>query len=591
MEGTPQKPIRSFSGSHFQGPCGFPAFPVSGNADMERTLQKPKSSCIHSVVGHKIHCNDTVVLGGTVYRLQSLVTHIGRQASSGHYVAYIRQEHGFVRLSDTAVSRLDTRLLGDFVSLPDEKAYMLFYVATAEVPLPGAAPRQEMVVLDTDSDSDVIVQQDKRPAENKPAKENPNKKVRTDSRTQDENKADGGPGPDGHERGPDSKKARVDFYTPEKMQRISVVLQSSDTLAAALTQLRTEMPGFTTTDKTAAGYISRHTLNYQFAHPEGKRQASRSWQTEKTKYFKAFQEAPCARSLEPPTTKAAEWTQTASWVFCPHCGRHRPRPANARGTGNMPCKPACDPDPQALLQAGNAEGKTKLMAYVTPQIKDWDMLLAAMKTETLAAALSPEDLDSLVVIRLYVDCKMVRGGKSEVTSMKKLSVVRAEWRDRPLQELPRSSRAAAAFDWLLQNNATYKSFVDDHTALCNARAQAQDPKWKQIRTANLLLQQPGIEVAVWPWLYPWASYGDSDISLRLKPLHLIKDNAKPSLRASWERKTPAVRHRHGPHYLHGRHFGGIQANGAGGCRIGHGYIRGLLAEPDPQNGRHMSPRV
>ena len=492
---------------------------------------------IHSVVGHKIHCNDTVVLGGTVYRLQSLVTHIGRRASSGHYVAYVRQEDGFVRLSDTAVTRVDPRLLGDFVSLPDEKVYMLFYVATAEVPLPDAALRQEMVVLDSDSDSDVIVQQDKRPAEHKPANENLNKKLRTDSETQEKDQADGERRPDDHEGGPDSKKARVDFYTPEKIQRVAVVLRSSDTLAIALKQLRTEMHGFTTTDKTAAGYMSRDTLRYQFEHPESKRQASGSWQTEKTKYFKVFQEAPCARSLEAPTTKAAEWTQTVSWVFCPHCGRHRPRPATARGTGNMSCKPACDPSPQALLEPGNAEAKRKLMAYITPQSKDWDLLLAAMKAESLAAALSPEDLDSLVVIKLYVDCKMVRGGKSEVTSMKKLSVVRAEWRDRPLQELPRSSRAAAAFDWLLRNNTTYKSFVDDHTDLCNAHAQDRDSKWKQIRTANLLLQQPGIEVAVRPWLYPWASYGDSDINLRLKPLHLIKDNAKPSLRASWERKT------------------------------------------------------
>ena len=511
---------------------------------------------IHSVVGHKIHCNDTVVLGGIVYRLQSLVTHIGRQASSGHYVAYTRQEDGFVRLSDTAVSRLDSRLLGDFVSLPDEKVYMLFYVATAEEPMPAAAPRDETVVLDTDSDSDVIVQQDKRPAEDKPVKEDPDviglqdkrpaenqagkdklDRQGSDSRIQEENTSDVDRKPDGQEGEPDSKKARVAFYTPEKLQRISVVLQGSKTLAAALKQLRTEMPGFTTNDKRAAGYIAKSTLQYQFGHPEGKRQASRSWQTEKTKHFKAFQETPTARCLERPTTKAAEWTQTASWVFCPNCGRRRPRPASARGIGNMPCKPACDLGPQALLEPGDAAGPSKLMAYVTPQIKDWDLLLAAVQAETLATALSPEDLDSLVVIRLYVDCKMVRGGKSEVTSMKKLSVVRAEWRDRPLQELPRSSRAAAAFEWLLQNNATYKSFVDNHTVLCNGEVRDRDPKWKHIRTANLLLQQAGIEVAVRPWLYPWASYGDSDISMRLKALHRIKDNAKPSLRASWERKT------------------------------------------------------
>ena len=50
MEGTPQKPkicrfcrARSFAGSHFQGPCGFPGFPASGIAEMEGTPQKPKT--------------------------------------------------------------------------------------------------------------------------------------------------------------------------------------------------------------------------------------------------------------------------------------------------------------------------------------------------------------------------------------------------------------------------------------------------------------------------------------------------------------------------------------------------------------------
>ena len=49
MEGTPQKPkicrfyrARSFSGSHFQGPCGFAGFPASRTAEMEGTPQKPK---------------------------------------------------------------------------------------------------------------------------------------------------------------------------------------------------------------------------------------------------------------------------------------------------------------------------------------------------------------------------------------------------------------------------------------------------------------------------------------------------------------------------------------------------------------------
>ena len=40
MEGTPQEPrfcrVRSFSGSHFQGPCGFPGFPAAAEGRLPR---------------------------------------------------------------------------------------------------------------------------------------------------------------------------------------------------------------------------------------------------------------------------------------------------------------------------------------------------------------------------------------------------------------------------------------------------------------------------------------------------------------------------------------------------------------------------
>ena len=49
MEGTPQKPkscrfcrVRSFSGSHFQGPCGFPGFPALGQPKWREPHKSPK---------------------------------------------------------------------------------------------------------------------------------------------------------------------------------------------------------------------------------------------------------------------------------------------------------------------------------------------------------------------------------------------------------------------------------------------------------------------------------------------------------------------------------------------------------------------
>ena len=49
MEGTPQKPkncgfctVRSFSGSHFQGPCGFPDFRLLGQPKWKEPHKSPK---------------------------------------------------------------------------------------------------------------------------------------------------------------------------------------------------------------------------------------------------------------------------------------------------------------------------------------------------------------------------------------------------------------------------------------------------------------------------------------------------------------------------------------------------------------------
>ena len=57
-----------------------------------------------------------------------------------------------------------------------------------------------------------------------------------------------------------------------------------------------------------------------------------------------------------------------------------------------------------------------------------------------------------------------------------------------------------------------------------------------IATHDFLLNSPGIEVACRPCLYPWASYGDTDHSHRLKALGRMADKATPSMRYSFMRK-------------------------------------------------------
>ena len=55
-------------------------------------------------------------------------------------------------------------------------------------------------------------------------------------------------------------------------------------------------------------------------------------------------------------------------------------------------------------------------------------------------------------------------------------------------------------------------------------------------TANLLLHEHGIEVAIRPTLYPREAYGDSDVTERLKRLGRMRDAQKSSVRTSFLKK-------------------------------------------------------
>ena len=108
------------------------------------------------MLAHKVDCTDALVVGDRTYRLQSLIAHIGASADSGHYVAYRRQEKHVLKCNDQIVT-----ILPDFVLPAEEKAYILYYVRDNADASDGAAGQG---VIDLDSDSDVIVQEDAAPS-------------------------------------------------------------------------------------------------------------------------------------------------------------------------------------------------------------------------------------------------------------------------------------------------------------------------------------------------------------------------------------------------------------------------------------------
>lgn len=224
------------------------------------------------------------------------------------------------------------------------------------------------------------------------------------------------------------------------------------------------------------------------------------------------------------------WIKTASWAFCPACGRKQ--------LGTYPsinvkkgCPGGCDhPAPEfktkaeALLRAG-ARSK-KLMAYTTPQETDVPDELRK---------LTPLQTRELAIVQVFVDFETKRGGRASITSKQKKSIVRAQWRKQPLDKDSFSSPdVAAAFDWLMRNNNTYRRYTVEHAHIYAQRDE--DCYWYRIPTAELLLQRPGIEIAAFPEIYPWAAYGDTDLQIRLREHNLISEKSTPSLKTSWMRK-------------------------------------------------------
>ena len=303
------------------------------------------------------------------------------------------------------------------------------------------------------------------------------------------------------------------------------------------------LPGFSSTEATAQHYIPRATLHRWFVSTS-QISPPDTWADEHGRHFTIACDKPAKRSTVPVSEmdESSVWLLHGSWTFCPHCGRHRPQTRmqglSVKHSSAVPCFPSCDRDAADLLAPRQSQVTmaNKLEGYVVPRADHWRSWSNHIGNGELRLAdlLSEAELRDLAVLHINVEFRSRRGGKANITSKQKRTVVRCTWRPTSLLSLRRNNQAARAFTWLMQHNATYASYVHRHEQMMESHRE--DEAWREVPTAELLLNMPGVEVAARPWLYPLASYAETDLAQRLSALGWIASTQKPSVRAAFLRK-------------------------------------------------------
>ena len=290
--------------------------------------------------------------------------------------------------------------------------------------------------------------------------------------------------------------------------------------------------------------FARECLQAQrFAWDAWRRDALEAWEAEHQRQF-----VMCGQRAQPPIASSLDhrsrgsltcnWIVTASWGFCPTCGRKSLRQglgeAKTHWQVAQQCQGGCDRRAGTFAEEAAEDveqpqrSKQRSKAYVTPQSADFPQEIAT---------LSFEDAKTLALVDLHVTWETVRPGKAPVASRRKRSVMGATWRRQSVASQV-TELAKPALEWLLRHNSTYKALHTEHEFLLGQPdPQPGELPWWRIRTAELLLHRPGIEVAARPWLYPWPAMADTDLSMRLKPDGLVAENANPSLKTSFQRKV------------------------------------------------------
>jgi hypothetical protein len=289
-----------------------------------------------------------------------------------------------------------------------------------------------------------------------------------------------------------------------------------------------------------------------------------AWSQESQLSFalKAHGIAPKGKPIEPEQSSYDFWCQFCSWSFCRYCHRRRPEGPPAlhdieliRKAVVYKCNHAtCSLDADLLsdrkvrqweerdgfLHSTHSTKYETSALYVTPKHLDWPCY-ADGKYELGAEGesmteLTQEEARSLELVLIWCDMKQERGRTRNLGTYnwKKMGISRGKWKEPSMTTRHLTTKARAAYDWLMQHNTTYAAWQQKHEA-----AMAAGPHKDHgyvFQTWNLLLHSPGIEVASFPVLYPQSSYGDTDARERLMKLDWIAPNAKTSIGFSYMKK-------------------------------------------------------
>ena len=482
----------------------------------------------------QIAVSSAVRLGLADWRLRAVVVHHGDYSQQGHYVAYVRDRRGGYLLYDDAQPPRPMPQLPDMVHT--DGVFFMYDKHDSDVPDEDAGHAEGSSI------GHAVVKRE--PVSPAPVNRKNSPRPTVEDRRRIRNMVDRGV--------PQRRIAEELGVSRHAVQYLPTT--EANAAHRADQQKRVDAmrgDGHTQQQIAEALNVDISTVRRAFGRTRDLGSARDAWIAEFANAFSITDEMPSVSHW--PTKFSAkqtawleeQWIAEASWIFCPFCGRRRPlgqlvRAWTTRGrlAVEQPCRPYCDLRPEVLQKdvrpAQGAEKKkkaAKLEAYVTPNKEDWP---AVFLTPDGAPALNAAERASLSLVLLDATYNSARGGDAPVTSKKKLAVIKATWREDDVEAALPTERARNAFAWLVEHNPTYREYLQQQR---RARAdRGEDRGWRIIRTAQLLLNMPGIEVAARPWLYPLAEFGDSDIKVRLVPRGRLGPKQTPSVKTSFYHK-------------------------------------------------------